>query len=413
MPPKLTKHDGWVVYKPKDFEKEAFDAFKGTVHIFTSFANGNCGTDSIATVANVESTPALFKEMRSFARKSVLHEIKEEFDPDENENYWLDKEDVAYICLEKYGLFPIIYNGLWNPKKKEPVIALTDKQKKGLNDAELKEKLDEKIARRNRKLTSRPNQPVLVCPEFWTGKNYYTQPKPDTKYVIIKMVGERHYQPLGVLVGDEMKTQFQQKEIPDFFLKHLKDDCFHEKSYESPPATKTTVPPSTTKTDVSRIEIEIKQLTESAKDSSDIFSGFTIQDFVDYYKMMDDDKSSSEAWHEAQLYGKYYEGSATDKQRKELSAVYFCAFTAAVHNSAIVPVSSKPKPRSPSPKPRSPSPKPRSPKKNSPPKSPPKPTKDIDSDDSKGRPKRHAKQLFKNYNESAQSGSFIDLSDSS
>ncbi len=206
----MQRTKSWKVYKPRkvEVEQNVFDGFTGPMHILSTADNGDCGADSIASVVGVERSDSNFQKMREYCRKyNPAHDIHQEFDPNDDNHFWLETEDIVIICLLLYKVFPIIYNGLWNPVpkiyKKERTVAQMRSQQHGTDQTNF-----------------------LVCPFFLHQTNFYKFPSQGTKFVIIKMIKERHYQPMGVLIGNKIQTQFNRKDLPDFWLSRLQHGCF-------------------------------------------------------------------------------------------------------------------------------------------------------------------------------------------
>jgi hypothetical protein len=203
----------WKTYRQRKLETEnhVFEDFKGPIKILETDNDGNCGCDSIAAALDLPRTKDTFDEMREYVREFPEHEIDHEYEMDENGNAWLEVEDIAIICTQKYNVFPIIYNGLWKPEKR----------------VYKKERTAEQIRKQSHG-TDQSN--FFCCPFFISAKNYYQAPKnATTKYIIIKMIQNRHYQPLGVLMKDGLtvQTKFEKSDLPDFWQKRLEIDCFN------------------------------------------------------------------------------------------------------------------------------------------------------------------------------------------
>ena len=299
MPPKKQKSESkWTVYKMKEFEEPLFESLPGTLMLYTSDMTGNCGPDSIAVLAQEEPTPKLFAEMRNIARSSEMHDIENEYygdDDDNQEKFWLDKEDIVCVCIKKYNLFPIIYNSFWRPNKKEPA--------------------KKRTAAQNAKLKKNPDQPCLICPQFVIGENLYARPKPNVKYVIIQMVKEQHYQAMGVMSDDgKLQTQFSQSELSEELLSMLESLCFaNAEDFQS------------------EIEInkEIAQLQQIAKDlNPDVFQEFKNENFASYYNALDNRRTYKDSLEEAKIYGDFKFISASTKDKEKLAAACFASLVA-------------------------------------------------------------------------------------
>ncbi len=306
MPPKKhTSESKWKEYKMKEYEKPLFDSLPGTLMLYISDLTGNCGPDSIAVLVNEKPTAQLFEEMRKIARKTEMHQIEDEFYGDsDDENYeeytlqgrfWLDKEDIVSICVKKYKVFPIIYNSLWRPNKKEP--------------------LKKRTAKQNKNLKHNPDQKCLVCPQFVMGENLYTRPKPHVKFVIIQMVDERHYQAMGVMTEDgKIQTQFSESELPSELKSNLESLCFaNAEDFQ-------------TEIDIGKEIVELQDIAKTF--NKDVFKNFSNEDFENYYNANDNRQIYQEIYEKAQTYGEYKFDSASKKDKKKLAAACFASLIA-------------------------------------------------------------------------------------
>jgi hypothetical protein len=197
----------WKAYSPTGPQRDIVCEFQGSLQIIPTLEHGDCGVDSIAVVMNCPRNDTTFNMMREFCRSNPTHDLSQEYCETPGK-FWLEVEDLVYLCTQKYDVFPIIINGNWTPSPKP-----------------LKKKRS--IAQMRHRLHGVDQTNMFACPFFAQNNNLYVPPLPTQKIVIFKMIKQRHYQPLGILVEQNVKTQFIRKDIPDIWFDYLEIDCFH------------------------------------------------------------------------------------------------------------------------------------------------------------------------------------------
>ena len=122
-----------------------------------------------------------------------------------NDFRWLTIDDIAYVCIQKYNIFPIILNGKWNPTAKLPK--------------------RERTALQLRKLVhGKPEDSTpTICPTTALHKN---EPSASQNCVFIKFVRLGHYQPLGTFDGrGNLITKFKWADLSPLLKHELEQNC--------------------------------------------------------------------------------------------------------------------------------------------------------------------------------------------